>query len=79
MLFRSKIIDPESDIEYQDPYNRVHDTDLYHVNRLIASIKSILQKSPIVVDSEGNVLDGNHRALAAKKAGLKTIPAYIPV
>lgn len=73
------IIDPESEQEIVDPYNRVHDTDLYHVDRLVPQISSILQKKPIVVDREGHVLDGNHRALAALKAGMETIPAYIPV
>jgi hypothetical protein len=72
------IIDPESEQEIVDPYNRVHDTNLQHVDRLVQQIANIIQKKPIVVDREGHVLDGNHRALAALKAGLKTIPAYIP-
>lgn len=77
-ISKLRIIDPESEQEIVDPYNRVHDTNLQHVDRLVQQIASIIQKKPIVVDREGHVLDGNHRALAALKAGLKTIPAYVP-
>ena len=72
------IFDPEKDDIY-DPYNRVQDTDLYHVDRLIPNIAAILQKKPLVIDDAGYILDGNHRALAAEKAGLQTVPVWQPV
>ena len=72
------IFDPEKDDIY-DPYNRVQDTDLYHVDRLIPNIAAILQKKPLVIDDKGYILDGNHRALAAEKAGLQTVPVWQPV
>ena len=72
------IFDPEQDDIY-DPYNRVQDTDLYHVDRLIPNIAAIVQKKPLVIDDAGYILDGNHRALAAEKAGLQTVPVYRPV
>jgi hypothetical protein len=31
---------------------------------------------PIVIDSDGNILDGNHRVEAAKRAGLSSVPAF---
>lgn len=71
------IFDPEQDDIY-DPYNRVQDTDLYHVDRLIPNIAAIVQKKPLVIDDAGYILDGNHRALAAQKAGLKTVPVWRP-
>ena len=72
------IFDPEQG-EIHDPYNRVQDTNLQHVNRLIPNITAIVQKKPLVIDDKGYILDGNHRALAAKKAGLKTVPVWQPV
>lgn len=72
------LFDPEQDDIY-DPYNRVQDTNLHHVDRLIPNIASIVQKRPVVIDDQGYVLDGNHRALAALKAGLKNIPVWVPV
>ena len=72
------IFDPEQDDIY-DPYNRVQDTDLYHVDRLIPNIAAILQNKPLVIDDAGYILDGNHRALAAEKAGLKMVPVWQPV
>jgi hypothetical protein len=71
------IFDPEQDDIY-DPYNRVQDTDLYHVDRLIPNIAAIVKKKPLVIDDAGYILDGNHRALAAKKSGLKIVPVWKP-
>jgi len=72
------IFDPEQDDIY-DPYNRVQDTNLHHVDRLIPNIAAILQKKPLVIDDAGYILDGNHRALAAQKAGLKMVPVWQPL
>jgi pyrimidine deaminase RibD-like protein len=71
------IFDPEQD-DIHDPYNRVQDTDLYHVDRLIPNIAAIVKQKPLVIDDKGYILDGNHRALAAQKAGLKTVPVWKP-
>ena len=72
------IFDPEKDDIY-DPYNRVQDTNLHHVDRLIPNIAAMLQNKPLVIDDAGYILDGNHRALAAEKAGLQTVPVWQPV
>jgi hypothetical protein len=37
-----------------------------------------IDHKPIVVDSSGWIIDGNHRATAAQQQGLSSIPAYIP-
>ena len=37
-----------------------------------------IERRPIVVDTDGHIIDGNHRALAARLGGLFDIPAYIP-
>jgi len=38
-----------------------------------------IKQYPIVIDSAGWIIDGNHRAVAAKQLGLKSIPAWQPV
>jgi hypothetical protein len=35
------------------------------------------QAPPIVIDCEGNIIDGEHRSIAAKIRGDKTIKAYV--
>ena len=71
-----KIADPESEDGYiEDPYNRILDVDMAHVQ----SIKQHdIKNKPIVVDTDGYIIDGNHRAMAAKLSGMNYIPAYVP-
>ena len=69
-------LDPEG--EHQDPYNRVNWVDYDKVQELMPQIASVLKTMPIVVDSQGWIIDGNHRATAAAEAGLKSVPAYVP-
>ena len=58
-----------------DPYRRVIDINWDHVSTI--TLDDLYQK-PIVVDSEGWVLDGNHRVTAAKARHLSTILAWTP-
>ena len=67
-------LDGEEHVE--DPYNRVQMIDLDQVNNIN---RQFIERHPIVVDPNGFVIDGNHRATAAKLRGLFDIPAYIPV
>lgn len=69
-------LDPEG--EHQDPYSRVNWVDYDKVQDLIPKITSVLKSMPIVVDPQGWIIDGNHRATAASEAGLKSVPAYVP-
>jgi predicted nucleotidyltransferase len=69
-------LDPDG--EMRDPYNRVNWVDDDTVNDLIPKIKNVLQHTPIVVDSDGWIIDGNHRAMAAAEAGLTAVPALVP-
>jgi len=55
---------------FDDPYGRVIDIDTDH---------PINFKDPIIVDSNGVIIDGFHRAYQAQRQGLKQIPAYVPV
>ena len=70
-------LDPDG--EAQDPYNRVNWVDDDKVQELIPRIGSVLKSNPIVVDPEGWIIDGNHRAMAAVEAGLTSVPALVPV
>ena len=69
-------LDPDG--EEVDPYNRTNWVDYDKVADLVPQIASVLQKNPIVVDPQGWIIDGNHRATAAAEAGLKSVPAYVP-
>ena len=75
-LKRLHIPDPESGEDLDDPYNRVQMIDMYHVDDIT---RQDIERRPIVVDTDGHIIDGNHRALAARLSGLFDIPAYIPV
>ena len=74
-LNRLHIPDPESDIDFEDPYNRVQMIDMDHVAEIT---RRDIERRPIVVDTNGHIIDGNHRAIAARLGGLFDIPAYIP-
>ena len=67
--------DPEGE-DLDDPYNRVHMIDMYHIEDITPRD---IERNPIVVDTDGYIIDGNHRALAARLSGMKDIPAYVPV
>lgn len=70
----SQINTPEF-VHQDDPYRRVIDINWDHVQDI--SMYDIKNR-PIVVDADGWVLDGNHRATAARARGLETIPALVP-
>jgi len=58
------------------PYDQINWIDYDHVKDITAQdIKS----KPIVVDNNGWIIDGNHRAVAARDMGMTSIPAYVPV
>ena len=75
-LTRLHIPDPESGEDLDDPYNRVQMIDMYHVDDIT---RHDIERKPIVVDTDGHIIDGNHRALAARLGGMTDIPAWIPV
>jgi hypothetical protein len=69
-------LDPDG--EQQDPYNRTNWVDYDVVRDLMPKIAGVLEANPIVVDSDGWIIDGNHRAMAAAEAGLTAVPALVP-
>ena len=74
------IPDQEYDDEEQepeaDPYNRVQAIDPDHAGEYSANF---VDRRPIVVDHEGWIIDGNHRAWAAAELlNRSTIQAWVP-
>ena len=75
-LNRLHVPDPESGEDLDDPYNRVQNIDMDHVADIH---RNDIEQRPVVVDTDGHIIDGNHRAVAARLGGLFDIPAYIPI
>jgi 5'(3')-deoxyribonucleotidase len=71
----SQLNTPEK-YDQDDRYKRLIDLEWEHIDKI--DTKDI-NKKPIVIDDRGWILDGNHRAVAARVRGMKTIPAYLPV
>ena len=69
-------LDPDGEVP--DPYNRTNWVDYDVVNDLVPKIVQVLESTPIVVDADGWIIDGNHRAMAAVEAGLNSVPALVP-
>jgi predicted chitinase len=63
------------DTEEIDPYGRVNWIDQ---DRLADTNLEYIKQHPIVVNSQGWVIDGNHRAIKARDLGLTTINAWVP-
>ena len=71
-----EIPDMEHDVYFNDPFNRVLDFNndqIEHYKRKLSLGHSI----PPIIKSGDAILDGNHRAQAAKELGLP-IQAYVP-
>ena len=67
---------PDEDNYELDAYDRIMNFD----DDTIADIsKDEINARPIVIDHNGVILDGNHRAIKAKKLGMTHIPAYYPL
>jgi GNAT superfamily N-acetyltransferase len=68
--------DPEQEPE-SDPYNRVMAVDPDHANEYSTQV---VDRLPIVIDDQGYIIDGNHRAWAAAELmNRDRIQAWVPV
>ena len=68
--------DPEQEPE-SDPYDRVMAVDPDHANEYSTQV---IDRLPIVVDDQGYIIDGNHRAWAAAELlNRDRIQAWVPV
>jgi GNAT superfamily N-acetyltransferase len=68
--------DPEQEPPH-DPYDRVMAVDPDHANEYSTKV---IDQHPIVIDDQGYIIDGNHRAWAAAELmNRNSIPAWVPV
>ena len=68
---------PNEEDDGNDPYGRAMFVDVYHAEEYS---QYEVDKKPLVVDSQGYILDGAHRAWAAAELlNKKDIMAYVPV
>jgi GNAT superfamily N-acetyltransferase len=68
--------DPEQEPP-RDPYDRVMAVDPDHANEYSTRV---VDRQPIVIDDQGYIIDGNHRAWAAAELlNRDSIPAWVPV
>jgi GNAT superfamily N-acetyltransferase len=68
--------DPEQEPP-RDPYDRVMAIDSDHANEYSTQV---IDQHPIVIDDQGYIIDGNHRAWAAAELmNRDSIPAWAPV
>mgnify|MGYP000371171909 CR=1 FL=1 len=49
------------------------------INSVCTFSKEEILARPIVIDHNGVIIDGNHRAVKAKQLGMQRIPAYYPI
>jgi hypothetical protein len=80
-LSQLRIPEEEYDDEDQepetDPYGRIMAVDAEHAGEVSAHI---VDKTPIVIDANGYIIDGNHRAWAAAELlNRDSIQAWVPV
>jgi hypothetical protein len=69
--------DDEEQEPEQDPYNRVQTVDPDHAGEYSINF---VDRRPIVIDSDGWIIDGNHRAWAAANLlNRSDIQAWVPV
>lgn len=61
--------------DQDDRYHRMIDLDWDHIAHIT---RNDIKNKPVVSDNRGWVLDGNHRVTAARAAGMRTIPCFIP-
>lgn len=61
-------------IDADDPHGRVIYIDTDYAGDITPED---ISRNPIVIDQQGHILDGNHRAWRAREVGLDTISAYV--
>lgn len=78
MLQPDQLPDEDDDVYYDDPFRRVVDIDSEHVGDVMGDIRRGIKIDPIIMGPGKSIIDGNHRAQAARK--LRTsIQAYVPM
>ncbi len=66
-------------LQFDPDFKEVFTQEKSKVDRIVADIKcnGFDKSQPIIITSDYSILDGNSRFLAAKEAGIKTVPVII--
>ena len=78
MIHPDQLPEIDDDVYFDDPFRRVMDIDDEHVRDVIRHVRSGGKIDPIIMGPGKSIIDGNHRAQAAKKLRT-TIQAYVPM
>jgi hypothetical protein len=78
MLKPEEFLDHYGDVVPDDPFSRVIHIDDGLVERIQKKLERGEQVDPVILGPSGSVIDGNHRAQAAREAGV-SILAYVPM
>ena len=70
--------DIDDDVYFDDPFARVVDIDMDHVRDVAKDVRRGGKIDPIIMGPNGSIIDGNHRAQAAKALST-TVQAYVPM
>jgi hypothetical protein len=78
MIPHSQLPDIDDEVYFDDPFDRVMDIDTDHVRDVIKHASRGGKTDPIIMGPGNSIIDGNHRAQAAKRMGID-IQAYVPM
>ena len=76
MIHPDSLPDIDDEVYFDDPFNRVMDIDTDHVRDVIRNISRGGRIDPIIMGPSNSIIDGNHRAQAARRLGID-IQAYV--
>lgn len=78
MIEPEQIPDYDHDVYYNDPFHRVIDWDEDRIRWWRNRMRNKMHTPPIMLGPDSSIIDGNHRAQAAKSLNLP-IQAYVPM
>ena len=78
MIHPDSLPDIDDEVYFDDPFNRVMDINTDHVRDVIRNISRGGRIDPIIMGPGNSIIDGNHRAQAARRLGID-IQAYVPM
>ena len=78
MIPPSQIPDSDDPIYYNDPFGRVIDWDQDRIRWWRKQMRHQMPTPPIILGPDNSIIDGNHRAQAARSMGM-SIQAYVPM
>lgn len=73
-----QIPDYDHEVYYNDPFHRVIDWDEDRIRWWRNRMRNHMWIPPIILGPDNSIIDGNHRAQAARSMGM-SIQAYVPM